>query len=1194
MSVRIATTANISLDNTTTTVDGVTLANGDLVLVKNQTTGTQNGIYVASTTGAWSRSSLLPSGISAYKKTFYVTSGTVNQNLNFTCPVTPAVVDTDSLVFMAYDNALLSNLSASVAPTVTDDNTKGYAVGSIWINTAGNAVYTCTNSGTGVAVWTQGGTGDVMGPASATDNAVTRFDGTTGKLIQDSSVTLSDTQGLAGVRTLSLTDATTNTLLLQPAPATTSYTLTLPAAQGAASTFLRNDGAGGLSWVAGNSGDVVGPASATDNAVTRFDGTTGKLIQDSSVTLSDTQGLAGVRTLSLTDATTNTLLLQPAPATTSYTLTLPAAQGAVNTILQNDGSGNLSWATGGGDVVGPASATNNAIARFDATTGKLIKNSTVTISDTADIAAAKTLAMDGSTSGTLTIRPAATTTSYTMTMPGAQGTANTYLLNDGSGGLSWAQGTSGNLLNVQTFISASGTFTYTPTLGTNRALVYVVGGGGAGGGAASGVNKSCGAGGAGGGCQVGLFAIDTALTGTVVIGAGGTGVSGTSGNNGGNSTFTFNGSTITGTGGTGGSAAQSANLLFITPPALATGSSTAINTVLLNTYTIFGSIPPRGEVYAATNTLYAGVGGNSAMGGGANTTGSSGGTGGTNGVAGKNGVGGGGSGAYQTNTTAFTGGAGGFGGVYVFEYTNNTVTTQLTTEYLMGNLTATVTTNITDGNHAPFNQAFQSSNGTANTGNIILDTSSTYSSATNTASIGRITLKVGSTYSLMGIIKSLGDVAYYGYSWFNSDTNVRIGTRGESFSATAQMANAASNPSYSTYTPSVDTRVELRLTESATGTIVNWYNGSGGFGETMFNISVVKVTNGQTVFGGSTSVSAGTQGLVPAPAAGQQNYMLMGGGTWGNGVYAQTTVQRNAETASTNNFFFNTTTDQLEYYDGSKYLTNSVVTITTTAQTGSLSDRLVIFSPPSSTALAYTLPDASVTHGTTIRYQISSAATAVNATVTLSPQVGQTVNGGANFTLAGRGDFVLLVSNGASWVVADKPTGMLLLYNAAMPSSATQIFDNVFNSKYSSYVIEFYVINAGGSGGITNIWGLRSGGAAINAANYYISGNYNGPFNGNINANNVTSWTGVNFCNWSGNNSDYISQTFEIVNPSSATQIKRFTGQSMYSLGGTATYTNVFSGAYKVAATTADGWYFTTDSGTVTGNVKIYARTSTV
>jgi len=46
-------------------------------------------------------------------------------------------------------------------------------------------------------------------------------------------------------------------------------------------------------------GDVVGPASSTDNAVARFDTTTGKLLQNSVVTVGDTGAIAGV--LSITD-----------------------------------------------------------------------------------------------------------------------------------------------------------------------------------------------------------------------------------------------------------------------------------------------------------------------------------------------------------------------------------------------------------------------------------------------------------------------------------------------------------------------------------------------------------------------------------------------------------------------------------------------------------------------------------------------------------------------------------------------------------------------------------------------------------------------------------------------------------------------------------------------------------------------------
>lgn len=41
----------------------------------------------------------------------------------------------------------------------------------------------------------------------------------------------------------------------------------------------------------GGSGDVVGPSSATDNAVVRFDGTTGKLVKNSGVTIDDSGNL---------------------------------------------------------------------------------------------------------------------------------------------------------------------------------------------------------------------------------------------------------------------------------------------------------------------------------------------------------------------------------------------------------------------------------------------------------------------------------------------------------------------------------------------------------------------------------------------------------------------------------------------------------------------------------------------------------------------------------------------------------------------------------------------------------------------------------------------------------------------------------------------------------------------------------------
>lgn len=52
---RVATTANVTIStalNVGDTIDGVTLADGDRVLVKNQSTGSQNGIYNAGATPA--------------------------------------------------------------------------------------------------------------------------------------------------------------------------------------------------------------------------------------------------------------------------------------------------------------------------------------------------------------------------------------------------------------------------------------------------------------------------------------------------------------------------------------------------------------------------------------------------------------------------------------------------------------------------------------------------------------------------------------------------------------------------------------------------------------------------------------------------------------------------------------------------------------------------------------------------------------------------------------------------------------------------------------------------------------------------------------------------------------------------------------------------------------------------------------
>lgn len=65
--------------------------------------------------------------------------------------------------------------------------------GSIYLRTNGTWYQKQSgSSNTGWALSASGGSGDVTGPGSSTDNALTRFDSTTGKIIQNSGVTLSD------------------------------------------------------------------------------------------------------------------------------------------------------------------------------------------------------------------------------------------------------------------------------------------------------------------------------------------------------------------------------------------------------------------------------------------------------------------------------------------------------------------------------------------------------------------------------------------------------------------------------------------------------------------------------------------------------------------------------------------------------------------------------------------------------------------------------------------------------------------------------------------------------------------------------------------------------------------------------------------------------------------------------------------
>jgi hypothetical protein len=82
-------------------IDGVTLATGDRILIKDQATATENGIYTVNASGAPTRATDADTTAELNNATVKVTSGTTNANGTFTQTFANPVVGTSSLTFVA-------------------------------------------------------------------------------------------------------------------------------------------------------------------------------------------------------------------------------------------------------------------------------------------------------------------------------------------------------------------------------------------------------------------------------------------------------------------------------------------------------------------------------------------------------------------------------------------------------------------------------------------------------------------------------------------------------------------------------------------------------------------------------------------------------------------------------------------------------------------------------------------------------------------------------------------------------------------------------------------------------------------------------------------------------------------------------------------------------------------------------------
>jgi hypothetical protein len=111
--VRAASAANLTLSGAQT-IDGVSLAAGDRVLVKNQTTASQNGIYVVSA-GAWSLASDFSTSAQMLGAAVFVEGGTANADTMWVCSNTTAItVGTTSVTFVQFQAGVTYTASTGI------------------------------------------------------------------------------------------------------------------------------------------------------------------------------------------------------------------------------------------------------------------------------------------------------------------------------------------------------------------------------------------------------------------------------------------------------------------------------------------------------------------------------------------------------------------------------------------------------------------------------------------------------------------------------------------------------------------------------------------------------------------------------------------------------------------------------------------------------------------------------------------------------------------------------------------------------------------------------------------------------------------------------------------------------------------------------------------------------------------------
>ena len=282
------------------TPDGVVAQVGDRILIYQQANAVQNGIYTVTTLGSGSTNWVLTRATDANSygvkdpnklgagDAFFVQSGNTGAGETYVMNTTGTITfGTTAINFVQVSATQIYSAGTGLTLTGTEfslTSPVATTLGGTGLTTFGAANRALYSSGTttltaGTLPTAAGGTGQT----SYTDGQILIGRTSDGTLLKGTITASTGISVANGAGSITITNTAPDQTVTLTGGGTTTITGSYPNFN-----ITSNDQ---------YTGDVVGPASATDNAIARFDGTTGKLIQTSAVYIDDSGNL-GVGTSS--------------------------------------------------------------------------------------------------------------------------------------------------------------------------------------------------------------------------------------------------------------------------------------------------------------------------------------------------------------------------------------------------------------------------------------------------------------------------------------------------------------------------------------------------------------------------------------------------------------------------------------------------------------------------------------------------------------------------------------------------------------------------------------------------------------------------------------------------------------------------------------------------------------------------------